>query len=184
MEAPLSFVAIVLSLLAAAFTGLQWYEARQTRMEIHADTERSLQLSQRAYVSVGAATLPRRIFSKRKMQLELLVIGPTPALDVHMSGRCSFVNAPDLPKEPDSLWKTPLDEYLLPPVLGPGTKITLHCEAIMDPEHPASFLFAVGIVSYRDIFKFRHQTKFCFVDYYEISEGGNMSACSDNNDVD
>jgi hypothetical protein len=76
-ETRLGLVAIVVSLLAAAFTGLQWYEARQTRLEIHADTERSLQLSQRAYISLKATTLPGPIFSRRKMKLELLVIGPT-----------------------------------------------------------------------------------------------------------
>jgi hypothetical protein len=42
----LPVIAIVISILAAIFTGLQWNEARNTRIEVHRDAEKALERSE------------------------------------------------------------------------------------------------------------------------------------------
>ena len=148
-------------------------------------------LDQRAWLTVDATGLANKLAIGKTPTVLLLIknSGRTPALDVTIESRV-FTRSALTEKElsAESIGIPPSN-----PVMGPGGTLTVpstSSEAICNQgqidavERGSHKLYAIGTIYYKDIFKFHHQTKFCFrISGTTYIKGLGMVACAVHNDA-
>jgi hypothetical protein len=170
----LGVVGAIVGVLAALFAGLSWYEAHESRVVAHNDTVSSLEVAQRAYVTVeqpearGAGQLADVSFLTGKQIVK--VSGNSPAYNAVVLGNCQIGPvgriATNGPNESDLKNITPLP---MPAMMVPGSQQSIF-EKCSTTQHPDIGFVAYGIVNYNDIFTRKHFTHFCYDNNLLISD--------------
>jgi hypothetical protein len=102
---------------------------------------------------------------KYNVALTVENLGKTPAFDLTVDDRLEVIPDPIPDQLPLSNPENP-SRY----VLGPGKNVTSGCTVhlsasdIDDVYHKRRYLASYGVLSYRDVFQQRHETRWCF--YY------------------
>ncbi len=173
-ESLLSIVALVVAIGTASFTYLQVKEAERARQQAHDDAMRTLKQSYRPYISVQGSLEIRNPAWKKEahITLQFTGMGASPALDAAVQLRCiaSQKTGREIATAPDKSLETKGSHY----VLFPGTSVVFHCKDAL-PDADAVSVFAVGQVTYTDVFGESHKTAFCLQTVPQVP--GNMLPC-------
>lgn len=143
-------VAVLISILSAAFTGWYAWEQRKTRIEAGQMSRESLHLAQRAYVGTDAH------LGKNGIPIvEIHTWGNSPAAKTIFDLWCTYSRDPEY--HHSSITFTPAQGQ----VLYPGSIIQRPCVISSSSDEP-KYLLVIGSVSYEDVFSARHHTSFCY----------------------
>ena len=162
----MAILALIVSLATGVFTYLQYRVADRARQELHDDSMKILKISYRPYVSIqgGLEIASPRGARTAGVTLQFTAKGSTPAVDVVVRRRCFVSTNSDTEANrqltaPSEAW-TKLVAAKAHAVLFSDTTVEFHCVADI-PNEGAAFVFAVGDVTYVDVFGEAHKTSFC-----------------------
>lgn len=162
----MAVLALIVSVATGAFTYLQYRVADRARQEVHDDSMKILKISYRPYVSIqgGLEIASPRGSRTAEVALQFTAKGATPAVDVVVRRRCVVSTTSDTQANreltaPAEAW-TKLVTAKAHAVLFSDTTMEFHCVADV-PNEDAAFVFAVGEVTYVDVFGEAHKTTFC-----------------------
>jgi hypothetical protein len=168
-ETRLGTIAIVISIVAAIVSGLQWYEARLTRTEVHDDAIATLKLSQRPYIGVDVQIVTKRASQQFEYPPDEIVtlesVGQSPSLDVRLALGCVMwgfdpEGRPRLDYPPKAIETQATFEHV---TIVPSQKVVSEChDSTENIDLPGNVKYVVGWIEYKDIFGQGHETHFCF----------------------
>jgi hypothetical protein len=187
----------LLALLVALGTGvvsyMQYRAAEQAISVSHDDSVTTMKLSYRPYVGVQGSLAVGKVAARKAatVTLHFSASGASPALAAVVQRRCVNADTAQLHEggvnvivPPPDLW-----DELIPAVsnsvLLPGTSIDIQCVAYLDSVPRKPFIFAVGNVTYKDVFGKVHKTTFCFEgSILAIPVSSTMLPCSTGNEME
>jgi hypothetical protein len=166
--------------------------AAQNRAVLDASIETSRR-DQRAWVTVSVANLskPLAIGERPIVVLRMINSGKTPALDTAVAG--TVVSRKEVSQVEFAQDATGAMQSRM--VVGPSTAVSV----LLDSSEPVTrqeqidavargpwTLYASGFITYRDVFRVEHRTRFCFkLDAEGIKQGGLvMAACDRGNSLE
>jgi hypothetical protein len=135
----------------------------------HEDSVNAMQLSNRPYLGVQGSLVIGKVDGKSAalVTLHFTASGASPALDANVQRRCVAAetarrseNGQNVLVAPDNAWSR-LAPTVSHSVIFPNNSLDFHCVAFLDPT-PPPYVFAVGNVTYKNVFGKGHGTSFCF----------------------
>jgi hypothetical protein len=179
----------VIALFTALATAVVGY---YTVRVAHEDSVKTMQLSNRPYVSAQGSLVIGKVDERpaATVTLHLIANGTSPALDTVFRRRCVAADTAQRIENgdhvivPPDVWNR-LDPTVSHSVIFPNNGLDFHCVAFLDLPPPSPYVFAVGNITYTDVFGESHNTTFCFENSAQAhSESSPMLPCSTGNKMD
>ncbi|HZX74606.1 MAG TPA: hypothetical protein VFE57_09305 [Cyclobacteriaceae bacterium] len=180
-ERELGLIAIVISIIALVFTGLQWWEAHKTRVEASALAIEALHYNQRVYVTAEA-----RLNKAYQPTVSIRASGSSPASNLIYTLSCTTSKTLEGALKAEFSGSFETIDSPEGNILSPGSVMTYTCfppTKSMSKTNLALYIVYKGSINYKDIFHLPHKSSFCFYSQF-LNVGSAMEQCESGNSAD